>query len=322
MGKTTATILQAGGVDMYGNAALPKHNYEITDLMNNEQWCVCYLFKLRWPDGFICPFCNHRQPGQEPDRKITCRYCGKISTVTSGTLLHGSKKQINTWFRAVWWLIHNVPSVTIKQLQRELGFTSYQTAWTWMGKLRLSMQVFVNEQSGGTVVVGTGVFPGERKEGETHYFLMAVESIADGRMTGKVQMAHFESMDVEAVTGFIRKHIRHGSSVVVPKCKPFTLPMDTAGYLYIIDDGDIAGSVLQDQMRSFYAWYGRKKYRPVNVRLTQGQLNEFCFTQTAHLYPNKHLLFDRMLTAAVEHGPVSAHQFSGSTKLKEAADEI
>jgi len=316
MSTMSCTILQAGEAGMHRNAALPSHDHEIEDLMNNEQWCVCYLFDLRWPDGFICPFCNRRQPQHEPRRKIVCKYCGKLSTVTSGTLLHSSKKQLSAWFKAIWWLIHNVPAITIKQLQKELGFTSYQTAWTWMGKLRLALQLFVSEQSRGTVVVGSGDFSGEHDEHGLQHFLMAVESIADGRMTGKVQMAHVESVDAVTVASFISRYIRSGSSVIVPKREPFTLPIDMAGYLYIIDDGDIAGTVLKSLMQRFDSWYARKKYRPANQRLTQGQLNEFCFIQTAHLYPNKRQLFDRLLTAAIQHGPVSADKFTGLAHQK------
>lgn len=296
---------------MSRSAVLPCEDHEIGNLMNDEQWCVGHLFSLRWPDGFICPFCGHRQPTLEPGRKISCSRCGRLSTVTSGTLLHSSKKQLSVWFKAVWWLIHHTPDVTITLLQKELGFASYQTAWTWMGKLRLALQIFVNELSSGTVVVGAGILPGGHDGLEPHRFMMAVESVACGRMTGKVQMARVDSVDPLTAAGFVRKHVRPGSTVIVPERFPFTSLTDMAGYLYIVDESECAGTVLEDLMRQFSLWYGRKKYRPVNLQLTQGQLNEFCFIQTAHLYPDKYRLFDRMLTAAIKHGPVSAERLSG-----------
>ncbi|MCG6930642.1 MAG: transposase [Desulfofustis sp.] len=299
---------------MSRNAALSCDDHEIGNLMNDEQWCVGHLFNLRWPDGFVCPFCGHRERTVQPVRKITCRLCGRLSTVTSGTLLHSSKKQLSLWFKAVWWLIHNVPDLTITLLQKELGFASYQTAWIWMGKLRLALQIFVNEVSSGTVIVGAGSLPGKRGRLEPHHFLMAVESIACGRMTGRVQMARVDSVDALSAAGFIKKHVRPGSTVVLPECLPFTSLTDMAGNLYIIDESECAGTVLDDLIQQFSLWYERKKYRPVNLQLTQGQLNEFCFIQTAHLYPDKCRLFDRLLAAAISYGPVSAECLSGAAQ--------
>lgn len=301
---------------MSQNAALRNHEHEIFEAMNDEQWCICYLYNLRWPDGFVCPFCGDHQPGQVPQKKIVCRNCGKLSSVTSGTLLHGSKKQLASWFQAVWWLIMNVPEVTIRRMQKELGFTSYQTAWTWMGKLRFALQIFVNGQSGGTVIVGPGALLHDQAAEEPHRFLVAVESIIDGRMTGKVQMARVPCFDSETIVAFIRKYIRTGSCVVVPNREPFTSVIDIGGRLYIIDEAGTADTVLLDLNRRFNEWYERKRYRPVSLRLTQGQLNEFCFTQTAHLYPNKRQLFDRVMKAAIEHGPVPARQLTGNLEPK------
>jgi len=294
------------------NAVVPNRDHELGDLIRDEQWCIDRLFTVRWPDGFICPFCGHRQAGQEPVRKILCRYCKKISTVTSGTILHGSKKQLTLWFQAIWWLISSVPDLSIKGLQKELEFSSYQTAWTWMGKLRLVLQIFVDEPSGGTVIVGPAEIPGHDGDDAFGRIITAVESIADGRMTGKVQMVHVDTMDYRAVSGFVRKHVRSGSSVIVPEREPFSALADTAGYFFIVDKTGMSGTVLPALMKAFAAWYKRKKYRPVNVHLVQGQLNEFCFMQTVRLYPNRRRLFERMLTALVEHGPVSVRELTGA----------
>jgi len=276
---------------------------DMSYLLTDERWCVSHLFALRWPEGFVCPFCGYRPPGQLPVRQVVCRRCGRMSTVTAGTLLHGSKKELNCWFRAIWWLICNAADATTRDLQRELGFAGYQTAWTWMGKLRSALRELVEERISGMVVVGSGELPGGRRDQCLYHFLVAVESVAGGRLSGAVRMASVDSVEAGAVSGFIRDHVLPGSVVVVPDREPFTPPVEMDCYIYIADDANSNALVLREVLEHFYTWYRRRKYQPFSRHRMQGQLDEFCFTRTVLLCRNKAELFDRVLMGVIGHGP-------------------
>jgi hypothetical protein len=43
------------------------------------------------------------------------------------------------WFRAMWWVTTQKNGASALGLQRVLGLKSYQTAWTWLHKLRRAM---------------------------------------------------------------------------------------------------------------------------------------------------------------------------------------
>ena len=63
---------------------------------SSENACLEYIAKLRWPKGFICPGC-----GEEADKPslmgrglFLCRTCKRQTSITAGTLFHGSHKPL------------------------------------------------------------------------------------------------------------------------------------------------------------------------------------------------------------------------------------
>ena len=94
---------------------------------------------MRWPDGFCCPQCGHDRAW--PVRKVwfECAGCGRQTSVTAGTVFQDSRKPLTLWFRAIWYVTSQKTGTSALGLQRVLGLGSYQTAWTWLHKLRRAM---------------------------------------------------------------------------------------------------------------------------------------------------------------------------------------
>ena len=65
--------------------------------------------------------------------------CGRQTSVTAGTIFQDTRKPLTTWFRAMWWVTSQKTGASALGLQRVLGLGSYQTAWTWLHKLRRAM---------------------------------------------------------------------------------------------------------------------------------------------------------------------------------------
>jgi transposase-like protein len=101
--------------------------------------CVDYLARLRWPDGFVCPVCAGGDAWRTGTGSWKCQSCGRKTSVTAGTIFHRSRLPLTTWFAAVWFVTAQKNGVSALGLQRVLGLGSYQTAWSWMHKLRRAM---------------------------------------------------------------------------------------------------------------------------------------------------------------------------------------
>ena len=96
---------------------------------------------LRWPDGFRCDTCDHDH-GWILDSKVwtyECAECGKQTSVTAGTVMHGSKLPLSTWFCAAYLMATHSNTIPALQLQKLLGLGSYKTAWLLCANLRRAM---------------------------------------------------------------------------------------------------------------------------------------------------------------------------------------
>lgn len=103
--------------------------------------CAAYLAALRWPDGFRCSTCGHDHGWMLETKAWTyqCAECGKQTSVTAGTVMHGSKLALSTWFCAAYLMATHSNSIPALQLQKLLGLGSYKTAWQLCAKMHRTM---------------------------------------------------------------------------------------------------------------------------------------------------------------------------------------
>ena len=131
--------------------------------------CLDYLFCLRWPNGFLCPSCGHTKGWQVRNTLIQCAVCSHQTSVTAGTIFHGTRKPLTTWFRTIWWVTSQKTGASALGLQRILGLGSYETAWAWLHKLRRAMVRPDRDRLSGKVEVDEtyvgGEKPGKRGRG-------------------------------------------------------------------------------------------------------------------------------------------------------------
>ena len=103
-----------------------------------------YLESLIWPHGPVCPHCgsvesfrlngeSHR-PGL-----LKCKTCREQFTVTVGSMMEDSHIPLPKWVLAFHFLCSSKKGMSAKQLQRELGFGSYETAWFMSHRIREAM---------------------------------------------------------------------------------------------------------------------------------------------------------------------------------------
>ena len=105
-----------------------------------EAACLDYLADSRWPEGFACPGCGgHRAWVLERRHLWECADCHLQTSVTAGTVMHGTRTPLRLWFWAAYLVATHHPGISAKQLQRQLGLSRYETAWLILQKLRRAM---------------------------------------------------------------------------------------------------------------------------------------------------------------------------------------
>jgi transposase-like protein len=116
---------------------------EVTSL--TEGTARQYLESLLWPDGPLCPHCKGKNATRidgESARPglLMCNDCRKQFTVTVGTIFEDSHIPLRSWVIAFQMMCASQKGLSAKQLQRQLGFGSYETAWFMCHRIRHAME--------------------------------------------------------------------------------------------------------------------------------------------------------------------------------------
>src|SRR5213596_2874052 len=142
----------------------PRNLKEFDIRFRSEAACREYLMQLRWPDGFRCPRCGCRESSPVRTVLLRCRDCRHQTSVTAGTIFQDTRTSLRLWFQAVRWMTSQKNGVSALGLQRILGLGSYETAWTWLHKLRRAMVRPGRDRLSGDVEVDE-TFVGGREAG-------------------------------------------------------------------------------------------------------------------------------------------------------------
>lgn len=194
----------------------PRNLAEFEARFSTEVACREYLIRLRWPDGFRCPRCGGRKNWPVRGVLLQCAGCDYQSSVTAGTIFQDTRKPLTIWFRAMWAVTSQKNGASAIGLQRALGLGSYDTAWTWLHKLRRAMVRPGRDRLSGHVVDET--YWGSEEENvrgrqtETKA-LIVIAAQEDGNGIGRIRMRRVPDASAESLMPFIDDAIEPGSRV-------------------------------------------------------------------------------------------------------------
>ena len=142
---------------------------EFQERFPDEAACLDYLAASRWPAGYRCPVCGSERAWVLERRHLwECSRCHQQTSITAGTVMHGTRTPLRLWFWAAYLVATHTPGISAKQLQRQLGLSRYETAWLILQKLRRAMVAPERSSLRGEVEVDEGFVGGvnpDRKAG-------------------------------------------------------------------------------------------------------------------------------------------------------------
>jgi len=174
----------------------PRTATEFEARFATEADCRAYWIEARWGGTPACARCKSTRVW--PERAGTlfeCADCGHQTSLTSGTLLEKTRKPFKVWFRAVFEISSRRNGISAKDLQRILGFGSYETAWTWLHKLRAALVRPGRAPLAKDVQIDEA-FVGGTRGGKSMVL------VATGKTDGRVRLAHAENNDEATLKRF------------------------------------------------------------------------------------------------------------------------
>jgi len=130
--------------------------------------CLAYLVARRWPEGVKCPRCGNADLYDASSYKPfhwQCRECdenGYRFSAIAGTIFENTKKPLRDWFRVAHFMLSSKKGMSALQIQRMMGFGSYETAHSMCHKIRAAL-IAPEEKLGGIVEVDETFIGGKAK---------------------------------------------------------------------------------------------------------------------------------------------------------------
>ncbi len=289
---------------------------EFEKQFSTQEQCLSYIFKLRWPSGFICPKCGHQKAWAANRGRYICAKCRYHASVTAGTLFNRTRKPLTLWFRAIWYLTIHKHGGNALGLQRELGLGSYHTAWEWMHKLRRAMVSPSRTKLSGTVEVDETYFGGAKSgkrgrgaEGKALVMVAVEDKDEDG--FGRIRLQRVPNASVASLCGFIEENIASGSIIRTDGWKGYA-QVKNNGYGHIIakeGDGEVGDDALPlcHRVISLFKRQFLSSYQgAIHHEQLDRYLEEFTFRFNRRNSKYRALLFLRLLQNAVTIPPFPA----------------
>ena len=307
-----------------GRPDFPKSLKEFQARFRDEAACRSYLAACRWPEGYRCGRCRGPEAFALPRRGLwQCKACGHQTSVTAGTALHRTRMPLTLWFWAAYLVTTHTPGLSALQLQRQLGISSYETAWAILQKLRRAMvrpdrerlkdKVEVDETYIGGPEAG---LKGGRQLVDKALVVAAVE--VRGRASGRVRLQMVSDASAPSLTGFVAANVEPGAIVVTDGWGAYA-PLRGIGYRHrpkTQGDPERAVKILPRVHRVFgnlKTWL-RGTHHGVGHQHLQAYLDEFTFRFNRRRTPMA--AFQTLLGLATLHGPTTYDLLYGSESTR------
>ena len=298
---------------------------EFENRFNTEEACRDYLFLLRWPNGFICPKCGNMKAWAVRTVLFECSKCHYQTSVIAGTIFQDTRKPLTMWFRAIWWVTSQKNGTSALGLQRILGLKSYQTAWTWLHKLRTAMLRPGRDKLSGYVELDeTYLVSGDNRKqgrGAEEKSLIAVAVEIKDKLMGRIRLSQINDASSDSLHSFTIESIERGSNLHTDGWSGYS-GIESLGYTHTITK--IKGRKASDLLPHVHIvvsllkrWILGTHQGSVSKKHIGYYLDEFTFRFNRRTSSYRGKLFYRLLENAVLIGPTTYEDFVNSGNLQE-----
>jgi transposase-like protein len=281
---------------------------EFIKRFSDEQQCRDYLFGIRFPNGFVCPKCQHNEGWEVGDTLFTCKNCRHQTSVVAGTIFQDTRKPLTDWFIAIWWVTTQKNGASAEGLRQVLGLRSDQTAWVWLHKIRKAMVNPYREKLSGTVEVDETYIGGEaigkRGRGAENKTLVIIATELAGKKLGRCRVQIISNASGESLHSFITENIEKGSTLITDGWSGYS-GIEEKGYVRNIHFQ--AGQKDEEKMLPhahmiislLKRWLLGTHQGAVEPKHLQSYLDEYVFRFNRRKSATRGLLFYRLLESAM-----------------------
>lgn len=307
----------------------PKTALEFEERFNDEAACEEYLFTLRWPNGFVCPKCGHEGGWRlrSRPRLIECSGCHAQTSLTAGTAFHGTRKPLRAWFKAMFLMATQKTGTSAMNVRRQVGL-NYETAWTWLHKLRAALSSDHRTRLRGCVETDEGFIGGEEPgvpgRGSKKKALVSVAVEVREKRLGRARMTVIPDASQATLTPLVTGNVELASEVHTDGWAGYD-KLDEHGVRHRVHKGKERGKAAAKRLPhvhlviSLLQRFLLGTYQgAVQARHLQSYLNEFVFRFNRRGCRFATGIFERLARAVARVPTDSRATYASIVKLRHA----
>ena len=293
----------------------PHSLLEFQQRFPDERACADYLIKMRWPDGFVCPACGSVKAWALETKAFTfeCAGCHKQTSVTAGTIMHGSKLSLTVWFWAAYLMSSHSNGISALQLQKQLGLGSYKSAWFLVAKLRLAMVAPGRSPLKGLVEADETIFPcrgkddpvagGGGRSAQGKLLIAGAVEVRDGK-PGRIRLIEIKDFSATSLHAFLADNLAKDATAKTDGWAAYPGAKDVRHEPHVV--GPMAAHIILPWIHRVFAnfkTWALGVYHGLRRAHIQTYLNEFVFRFNRR--SNRHAGFATLLAIGLDHEPVT-----------------
>lgn len=250
-----------------------------------------FIEQIRWPNGAVCVHCGsvaaYRLGGKSAEKGLfKCRDCKGQFTVRVGTIFEDSPIPLHKWVMALHLMCSSKKGVSAKQLQRNLGLGSYQSAWHMAHRIRHAMsdpdKGFL---TGGVEVdetyVGGKPRPkaGEPRQGKRGRGTKKTPVVALVERNGRARAKVVEHVNSKTLKGAIRDHVNKKATIYTDEWSSYVgIGSEFDGGHKTVNHGKgeyVSGDATTNTVESYFALLKRGVYGTFH-HISKQHLQRYC----------------------------------------------
>jgi hypothetical protein len=288
----------------------------------DEESCIIYFKAKREHEGVVCKKCKEKDHYWLHSKYMfQCKTCEFRTSLKSGTVMENSNLTLRHWLLAITFISATKQGFTALELQRQMGFTRYQTVFDLCHKIRVIMGKRDNEYKLEDMIEYDEAYitkatsaskkkdlnRGRGTQQKATVAVMAESTVLEDFKTKELTKScrYFKMKKIEdlkaktaekLIKDFINKDavLQTDDSTTYAKFEDFvnvhvTELSSTKEGKFNLKWAHTAISNLKSDLR---------KYRMISERKLQNYIDEFCYKLNRRYFGEK--LFDRLIIASIQ----------------------
>lgn len=218
----------------------------------------------------------------------------------------------------MWWVSSQKNGISALGIQRVFGLGSYETAWTWMHKLRRAMVRPGRDRLGGIVEIDETYVGGPeagrlgRKAEKKAIVVIAAEKDSDG--IGRIRMRRIPDVSAASLLPFVAEAVTPGSVVDTDGWRGYN-DLASKGYTHNATNIERSGQLAHELMPRVHRvasllkrWLLGTHQGGIQHHQLDFYLDEFTFRFNRRTSRSRGQLFYRLLQQALQVAPAPYSQ--------------